>query len=143
MIRNASFRRFVIGLFLFTGLFSQFQAVFACELMGDGERTVCCCDEHGDKGCAMGGGCHDQQTTPDTDCCAVSYQSPPGSDAIVSDSHAQQVVLLEAPQPPPALLFSLSALNPPNPLSVLFGPTALPPGSPGNLTYLLTRRFRV
>lgn len=143
MTRNASFRRFVIGLFLFSGLFSQFQAVFACELMGSGERYVCCCDEHGDKGCPMGGVCHNQQNTPDADCCAVSYQAAPGSNAMVSDSHAQQVVLLEAPQPPPALLFSLTALKPPNALPVLFAPTALPPGSPGTLTYLLTRRLRV
>lgn len=131
----------MIGVFLFTGLFSQLQAVFACELMGGGERYVCCCDEQSDEGCAMGGGCQDQLATPDTNCCSVSYQPLPGSDAIVSDSHAQQVVLLEAPQPPPALLLSLTVLNPPgNTLPIFFSSTTSPPG---NLIYLLTRRLRV
>jgi hypothetical protein len=92
----------------------------------------------------MGGGCHNQHNSPDSDCCAVtSYQAPPGSDALVSDTQAQQIALLEAPQPPPALPFSPTAFEPPNPLPALLDPAVLPPGYPGTLTYLLTRRIRV
>ncbi len=133
----------VIAAYLFMGLFSQFQTVFACELMDGKVMTVCCCHEPAGTGCEMGGGCSDQQGTLNSDCCQISYQKVPGTTALVSESHAQQVMLLVAPQPPPALLLLLTALGPPDPRLVLFGPAALPPGPPGNLTYLLTRRIRV
>lgn len=133
----------VITAYLFMGLFSQFQTVFACELMSEKAQYVCCCDELAGTGCKMGGGCHDQQGSLNTDCCQTSYQQVPSTIAIASESHAQQVVLLEAPQPPPDVLFSLTALASQNHLPVFFGPTALPPGYPGNRIYLLTRRFRV
>ena len=81
MVWNPLFRQRLVLATLFMGLFSQFQMVFACELMDGKTQYVCCCDEAGNmsKGCAMGGGCQHQM--PDSamasGCCEVSYQQAP------------------------------------------------------------------
>ena len=51
MIRNLTLRRFIVTLLLLAGPLTQFQTLYACELMGDGKpKTVCCCDEPGGTG---------------------------------------------------------------------------------------------
>lgn len=143
---NPSFRGFVVATLVFLGLFSQFQTVFACELMDGKAKPVCCCDEPGDMagGCAMGGGCQDQAPGSATamDCCAVSYQEAPSAKATPPGSASLQVLLLDAPQPPPIPV----SFHVPEFLPVDHTPRythLIPPRVAGTETYLLTNRFRI
>jgi len=148
MVRNPLFRRFVAATLMFVGLFAQFQMVFACELMDGKAKPVCCCDEPGDmsKGCDMGGGCQDQAGGPVPDkaaCCQVSYEPVPSATAIAPESHTQQVLLLDAPQPPPIpATFALPDFSR-SPAFTLRFDQATTPSAAGTDTYLLTNRFRI
>lgn len=146
MRRNSSFRRFVVATLVFLGLFSQFQTVFACELMDGKAKPVCCCDEPGGMagGCGMDSGCQDQAPDSATamDCCAVSYQQAPSAKATPSGSIGLQVLLLDAPQPPPIPV----SFHVPEFPSLNYAPRytrVLPPRVAGTYTYLLTNRFRI
>lgn len=142
MIRNPLFRRFVAATVMVLGLFTQFQVVFACELMDGKVQYVCCCDEPGSMGCAMGGGCHDSRDTQTQNCCAVSYEPMPNATAIAPESHSLQVLLLDAPQPPPIPVSSdIPEFSPDN--HALRFTHALAPHVAGTDTYLLTNRFRI
>lgn len=146
MVWNPLFRQRLVLATLFMGLFSQFQMVFACELMDGKTQYVCCCDEAGNmsKGCAMGGGCQHQM--PDSamasGCCEVSYQQAPSAKATTPGSTGLQVLLLDAPQPPPMpasfdiLEFALAS-------GALRFTRFVPPRVAGTNTYLLTNRFRI
>ncbi|HSH42286.1 MAG TPA: hypothetical protein VK973_09215 [Arenicellales bacterium] len=146
MIKRHLSRHFIVAVAIFVGLFAQFQAVLACELMGGKVQSVCCCDEPGDmsKGCAMGGGCQDQAPGSATamDCCAVSYQEAPSAKAAPPGVANIQVLLLDAPQPPPIpASFHVPEFPP-----VDYAPRYtrfVPPWVAGTYTYLLTNRFRI
>lgn len=146
MTRSPLIRRTVIAMVMFVGLFSQFQAVFACELMDGKAKPVCCCDEPGSMagGCAVGGGCQDQApgSASAMDCCAVSYQEAPSAKATPPGSTSLQVLLLDAPQPPPIpVSFHVPEFPPVDhaPRYTRF----IPPRVAGTDTYLLTNRFRI
>lgn len=149
MKKRSLFRKSVVMLAMFVGLFSQFQAVFSCELMGGETQSVCCCDEPSamsdiSSGCDMGGSCQGQAgpVSGAADCCQVSYEPVPSAAAIAPDFHAQQVLLLVAPQPPPlpATFILPNLAN--SRLSLRFNhPRSLP--VTGTHTYLLTNRFRI
>jgi len=146
MIRNQSFRRLVIATTLFLGLFTQFQTVFACEFKDGKLQIVCCCDKAGDmsKGCDNGGGCNDSAglISSGMNCCETSYQPAPSAIAIAPDLHAQQVLLLDAPQPPPIITsFDLKTL--PASRQTIGFLSASPPRVTDTQTYLLTNRFRI
>lgn len=143
---NPLFRRFVVATLVFLGLFSQFQVVFACELMDGKAKPVCCCDEPGgiSTGCDMGGGCPDQAPGSATgmDCCTVSYQEAPSAKATPPGSTSLQVLLLDAPQPPPIPV----SFYVPEFLPVDHAPRytrLILPRVAGTDTYLLTNRFRI
>ena len=146
MIRNSTFRRFVIVTTLFMGLFTQFQTVFACQFKDGKLQIVCCCDKAGDmsKGCDKGGGCNDSAgpISNGMNCCETSYQPAPGAIAIAPDLHAQQVLLLDAPQPPPILTSFDIQIFPALRQNIRFYSNH-PPRVTGTQTYLLTNRFRV
>jgi hypothetical protein len=146
MIRSPFSRRVIIAMAMFLGLFSQFQVVFACELMDGKTRTVCCCDERGDMsmGCAKGGGCQDQAPGSATsmDCCEVSYRAAPNAKATPPGSAGLQVLLLDAPQPPPIpVSFTIQEFSPSS--DVLRFTRSAPPRVAGTDIYLLTNRFRI
>jgi len=150
MIKNRSFRRFVIAATLFVGLFAQFQTVFACEFKDGKLQFVCCCDKSGDmsKDCNENDRCDDQQVIPKSDdsngavCCEVSYQSVPGATAISSTQYGQQVLLLDAPQPPPILSsFNLQVIS--SSSQIISFPTDVSLRVTSAHTYLLTQRFRI
>ena len=151
MIRNRSFRRLIISATLFMGLFTQFQTVFACEFKDGKLQVVCCCDTLSNssgnmpKDCSEKNQCANQQAVPtpdNTTCCDVSYQQVPGATAISSAQHSQQVLMHDAPQPPPILTSSVS--------QIIFTATHTAHLSTdvslsgiGTQTYLLTQRFRI
>ncbi|RLA45080.1 MAG: hypothetical protein DRR06_08085 [Gammaproteobacteria bacterium] len=144
MIRIPSIRRLIVTLLLLTGPLTQFQTLYACELMDDSEpQMICCCDEPGDMGmmgCAMDASCQDQSGTMANGCCEISYQS---SEVAPHPSfHAQQVVMLDAPQPPPIpVSFHFPDIIPPSPtVAFVFRSSLLLPDKP---VYLLTSRFRI
>jgi hypothetical protein len=147
MIRNRSFRRLVIATTLFMGLFTQFQMVFACEYKDGNLQLVCCCENSGDmsKSCAENNQCAEQQAAPiseNTTCCDVSYQQAPSATAISSAQHNQQVLVLDAPQPPPILAsFNLQTLPTANHTAQFFTDVSLRVA--GAQTFLLTQRFRI
>ena len=146
MLRHSSFRRFVIATTLFMGLFTQFQTVFACEFKDGKLQIVCCCDEAGDMsmGCDMGGGCNDSAgpASNGMNCCETSYQPAPSATAIAPDLHVQQVLLLDAPQPPP-ILASFVLKTTPASRQIIGFLSDTPPRVTGTQTYLLTNRFRI
>lgn len=95
--------------------------------------------------CEMDGKCYQQPDMPMSTqgCCDISYEQAPSATGITPGVHVQQVLLLDAPQPPPAL-----PLEPPDPhlpgrsyAGIDYFP--VPSWSPGTWTYLLTNRFRV
>ncbi len=144
MIRNPLFRRFVIATVVFLGLFTQFQMVFACELMDGKAQYVCCCDEPGDMamGCTMGGGCGNGAPMAGMNCCQVSYQDNPAAKATTPGSPSLQVLLLDAPQPPPIpVSFDAPDFVPQS--NVVRFAAIPPPPLAGTDTYLLTNRFRI
>ena len=157
MSRNSTFRRSVIAIFIFTALFTQFQTVYACGLDGK-VRYFCCCHKHDsmhkndsmdEQGsmkmmdCEMDGKCYHQQDMPPQGCCDISYKQVPSATGITPGAHAQQVLLLDAPQPPPAVLFEPP--DPPLPSESYTGIEyfPVPSWSSGTSTYLLTKRLRV
>lgn len=124
------------------GLLSQFHVAYSCELMDSKTQYTCCCDVSEGKGCEMGGGCHDQQSATDTDCCDISYETAPGVYAAKYDARSLQVLLLDAPQPPPIDTSLVSSESPR--LQLRSGVSfAHPPKVGGTQTYLLTNRFRI
>lgn len=146
MVRNPLFRRLLVATLMILGLFAQFQMVFACELMDGKAKPVCCCDKPGDmaKGCALGGGCQDQAgpVSSPADCCQVSYEPVPSATAIAPESHTQQVLLLDAPQPPPIPATFILPDFATSRSSLRFNyPRSLP--VTGTHIYLLTNRFRI
>lgn len=146
MIRNLFIRRVIVALFLLVGSLTQFQTLYACELMGDGKpKMVCCCDEPGDMGvmgCEMDGACQDLAGLIDDSCCNVSYEPSQVAQAPGTSTQSQQVLLLDAPQPPPILAsFDFSDIVPLS-HAVRFVPRSSPP-LPDKPVYLLTSRFRI
>ena len=144
MIRNPSIRRLIVALFLLVGSLTQFQTLYACELMGDGKpKLVCCCDTPGDRGvmgCEMDGTCQSPAGTAGDACCDVSYQPSPVAEASHPGSHAQQVVMLDASQPPPiAVSFNAPELVPARHAAGVVSRYPLP----DEPVYLLTNRFRI
>lgn len=148
MIRNPSIRRLIVALLLLMGLLTQFQTLYACELMEhDHERPsmICCCDEPGDMGmmgCEMDGACQDQAGMMDDGCCDVSYEPSQVTQASGASAQSQQVLLLDAAQPPPLLVsFDFPEIVPVNHV-IYFVPDSSAP-LPDKPVYLLTRRFRI
>jgi len=151
MIRNRSFRRLVIATTLFMGLFTQFQAVFACGFKDGKIHFFYSCEtsshNSGDmtKGCAEDNQCAEQKAGPISDnatCCDVSYQQVPTATAISSAQHSQQVKVLDAPQPPPILTsFDLLIIPTANHTAHFFTDVSL--RGAGAQTYLSTQRFRI
>jgi len=146
MQRNPTFRRLVVASILFLALFTQYQVLFACEKMDSQVSTICCCDEPGgmSKGCAQGGGCLDEAgpVTNATDCCEVSYAPVTNATTTTPSASTQQVVLLDAPQPPPIPASFLLQINSTSKLTDSFI-TAKSYLATSSLTYMLTNRFRI
>jgi len=150
MIRNLTLRRLIVALLLLVGPLTQFQTLYACELMGDGKpKMVCCCDEPGGMGamgCKMDGTCPDQPMMGDAmmedGCCDISYQPSQTAEASHPGSHAQQVVMLDAPQPPPIpVSFNFPEIVPAGHVVGFTSRSSLP--LPDKPVYLLTNRFRI
>jgi len=146
MIRNRSLQRRIIATILFLGLFGQFQTVFACEYKDGKLQLVCCCDEPGDmsKDCEQNDACNDSgmpvsSTSP---CCEVSFHAGPTATVIGTVQHSPQVLLLEAPQPPP-LLTSFVQLNLATSNLAQHPTLHLTPTFTSIQTYRLTQRFRI
>ena len=150
MIRNSSIRRLIVVLLLLMGPLTQFQTLYACELMAhdhEHERPsmVCCCDEPGDMGamgCEMDGTCQDQAAMMDTGCCDVSYEPSQVTQASAASAQSQQILMLDAAQPPPLLVsYDFPEIIPANHV-VYFVPDSSVP-LPDKPVYLLTSRFRI
>lgn len=143
-LRNTSLRRIVALLFLISGLSVQVQTLFACQLMDDGPKTTCCCDEHKDGGCAMGGGCDSTPGSMATDCCDVTVDVDMQDMTVAATTAAKLITHLDAPQPPPAAPVSteLKLTLPNHPVHPHPHDYSLS-GSPGTQTYLVTNRFRL
>ncbi|NOY71192.1 MAG: hypothetical protein GXP14_02260 [Gammaproteobacteria bacterium] len=146
MIRNPSIRRLIVALLLLMGPLTQFQTLYACELMEhehDRPSMVCCCDEPGIMGSDIDGAYQGQAAVMDNGCCAVSYEPSQVDQASGSSTQFQQVLLLTAAQPPPLLLvlFDFPEIIPVN-HGVHFEPHSSSP-LPYKPVYLLTSRFRI
>ncbi|MFV2055506.1 MAG: hypothetical protein ACC707_03520 [Thiohalomonadales bacterium] len=145
-MRNRTLQRRIIATILFLGLFSQFQNVFACEYKDGKLQLVCCCDEPGDmsKDCEQNDACNDSgiPVTSEKTCCEVSFHAGLSATIIGTERHVPQVLLLDAPQPPPLLTsFVLQALPTPN-YAIRIN-SELPPTLIGSQTYRLTQRLRL
>ena len=144
--RQHTLRKSLWLIILFGSLLTQAQNLYACDLTDSGLQSACCCDKDMDKGCSMGGGCEASAEGMLTGCCEVNTMVDVGiQDVARADSlNDKMVLLLDAPQPPPAIITSKIIL----PLliisqsSVTSNQFSTNP-TPGNLTYLVTQRFRV
>ncbi len=144
--RQHNLRKGLWLIILFGSLLTQAQNLYACDLIDDGLQTACCCDKNMDKGCSMGGGCDASAEGLLTGCCEVSTTVDVGlQDVARADSlNHKLVLLLDAPQPPPAIITSKIIL----PLRIISlsavtsDQSSINP-TPGNHTYLVTQRIRV
>ncbi|HHJ14480.1 MAG TPA: hypothetical protein ENJ79_08930 [Gammaproteobacteria bacterium] len=150
MAKNPLLRRAVVALLLLLGPLTQFQTLYACEVMEhdhkDGRPSmVCCCDKLGEMAmmaCEMDGSCQDQAGGMAKGCCDISYEPSQTAEASAPGYQSQQVLLLDAPQPPPILVsFDLPDIVPLKRADGL-GARSSPP-LPPKPVYLLTRRFRI
>jgi len=94
----------------------------------------------GEMSCKMDGACQDQAGMGDDGCCDVSYEPSLVTEASGA-SQSQQVLLLNAAQPPP-ILVSFNFPEIPVKHIVHFEPDFSFP-LPDEPVYLLTSRFRI
>lgn len=143
-LRNTSLRRMFALLLLIGGLSVQAQTLFACQLMDDGPKTTCCCDEPRDGGCAMGGGCGSAPGGMAADCCEVTVDVELQDVTVTATTVVKLITQLDAPQPPPAVAATteFSFVLPDHPAHPNLHDYALA-WSPGTHTYLVTNRFRL
>ncbi|ABA58022.1 hypothetical protein Noc_1538 [Nitrosococcus oceani ATCC 19707] len=143
LFRHLRLRQIMVGIFLLMGLGTQSQEIFACSLMDDKPRFVCCCGQPVTDSCEMEGGCGASESHTGTDCCQVSVVQLAGLHAPSPASSQLLAMLLDGPQPPPAILPPATfVVALPRPL--LTAPP-IPPfssGFPGTRTYLFTHRLR-
>lgn len=142
--RSARPQRIVALLFLLTGLLSQVQVVFACDLMGGRPGAVCCCSDDMSEGCDMGGGCPLTEGMPtDAGCCDVSVGTLSEISMGAANFAAAQVTQLEAPRPPPASAYgAIVPLAVPR-IRLLSTPPRTPAPSRSAAVYLVTNRIRI
>jgi hypothetical protein len=144
--RSAHLQRTVALLFVLTGLSSQIQVVFACDLMDGKSSTVCCCGDDMSGGCEMGGGCPmEEGIQSGAGCCEISVDTLSDVTMGASGSAAGQVTLLDAPRPPPLPLFNVAAAAT---FALRFSalpssPFRAPVTSNGAAVYLVTNRIRI
>ncbi|HED17706.1 MAG TPA: hypothetical protein ENI64_12950 [Gammaproteobacteria bacterium] len=115
--------------------------------MDTGPQSKCCCDEDMSKGCPMGGGCDTTANNVFVGCCDISTHVDIGlQDVAMADTHhSKQVLSLDAPQPPPAIITAYELSLPIIDVSVTLSISdfSLPGPTPGTDTYLVTNRFRI
>ncbi len=92
-------------------------------------------------------GCEMPDNGIPTGCCDVSTDISVGlPDVAVADSHHfKQVLALDAPQPPPALIIAtdLSVQVSDHSVKIAVNDISFAAPSPGTHTYLVTNRFRI
>lgn len=138
MFSNLSFRRAVIACLILAGLLAPLRTVFACQLMEGRKQYACCC--HGREDKCQHGGCPHDQSGGKAGCCDVFHEIAADASASLG-GYAFQVLLLEAPRPPPvsALLGEPAAVQ-----TVVPNFRSSPPvWFAGTHTYLSTQRFRI
>ena len=149
-MRHPSFKRYVTAFILLFGLLAQFQLVFACEFKDGKLQLICCCNETGDESVDMSKDCAQDENCSAAagsinNCCNVSINLGPNT--LSNNSHLQnpQVLLLEAPQPPPLVsTFQLGPIVPTNKIILNTGShLAFTAINVGNQTYLRTLRLRI
>ncbi|VAW64416.1 hypothetical protein MNBD_GAMMA11-518 [hydrothermal vent metagenome] len=103
--RHHPLRKSLWLIVLFSSLLIQTQNLFACEMMDNGVKTTCCCDDVNNS-CPMGGSCEYSENDQISGCCDVSTQINTGLQniAVADVHHSKQILSLDAPQPPPALI---------------------------------------
>ncbi|WP_072659973.1 hypothetical protein [Mariprofundus micogutta] len=139
-------RQFVLLTLLLSSTLPSIQTVFACDFMDGKVQTVCCCEgPEAMMDCETGGGgCDTNEAIPASGCCEVTDVYQPVLDAVaLPGSHSFQLLMLDAPQPPPVLLSSLLSHG----MGVRFQDApflySFPPWGSGTNTYLLTSRLRI
>jgi len=140
MLRHPLLRRVFVTVFLLSSLLVQTQTLYACNLMDTAASPVCCCGEHMDQGCHMGGGCDSEKMN--TGCCDISVEASPYDLSMASGVDNLIVALLTAPQPPPALPVETITLHWPASTETYIERYALPPWLTGTHTYFSTQRIR-
>lgn len=156
--RSKLIRRSTLLFLLSWGVLAQVATVYACEAENGKKQVSCCCDNAIKKDCKHqqskpnNNKCDksisdlgdkislDAPTPPASTCCEISYGATDSSIASSGTLTAQQVVLLDAPQPPPLLPSSHYGLS--------YYRVSLPGQLATNFTltsdtYLITQRLRI
>ena len=143
-LRSYYLRRLMVMIFILTSLITQIHLVYSCELMLDGPKTTCCCDDHTDPACPMEGDYeHDQPYSP-TNCCKVSANlGTSHSIAIVDIGHDTNADAAISSQLQPAFLHSYyENITPAEKNDVFIYGIHNSPWLFGSDTYRLTLRIR-
>jgi len=148
LFRHSMMRRIILLTLLSWGLLTQVATVYACEFKNGEKQISCCCDTAIKMDCADNAApcnnpndntSYDSTNISTSACCNVSYGVTDASPA--STSATLQLLLLDAPQPPPTLPeYQPGTVSNYAPLVAL--PT-FTPSSPGTSTYLRTQRLRI
>lgn len=115
--------------------------------MDDGVQTSCCCNDDMNNGCPMGGGCETSDNGVFSGCYDTSTVIDTGLQelAIGDSNHSKQVLSLDAPQPPPAIILITHLFLPETKLNnkITIELFTHPEPSSGIATYQITNRFRI
>jgi len=151
LFRHSMMRRFILFILLSWGLLAQLATVYACDTHNGGKQISCCCDSGVKMDCAhKGSPCnnaddsatYDSINTFSSSCCSISYGVTDVSPAsATSVAAAIQLLLLDAPQPPPVPRHQHpDSIIADTPLIVF---STFTPSTSGTSTYLRTHRLRV
>jgi len=145
-IRSSNFRKWVIALFLIAGFFPSIQAAFACEKIDERVqfKSDCMQMDNSSKSCAELQDCiGDADMTMSENCCDNTHHVVANVRNITHDTSLDNILLLDGPQPPPAILppnFNIQAS-----FSTSFQRLVLVQQNQFSAsdTYLKTQRFRI
>ena len=129
-------------IFLLMGLSTLSQEIFACPLLDDKPRFVCCCGQPVAESCEMESGCGAPESDTATKCCQSSTAKLAGLHAS-SSVFSQLLAMLDGTHPSPVILPPATlVLALPGLLLTALSIPVLSSGLPGTRTYLLTHRLR-
>lgn len=147
VFRRSLLRRWIIAVFLLTGLVAHAQTVFACNLMGGTPKAVCCCTQPMVDHCTDNDGCATSPPMQDVHhnpCCQTSFNQPAGLTSVAPvPADSQTDWLVQALHAPPALIAAPHVDAFPSTVLSSVYPATYPTRYTTNNLYLLTRRLRI
>jgi len=149
-IRSSKFRKWLVPLFLIAGIFPTIQAAFSCEKIDDRIQFKADCMQMDDSSADLSKSCSTMQDcmgnmdmTISETCCDKTHNTVANVRNIAHDTSLDNILLLDGPQPPPAILPSNFNIQTPGFTSFQRFTLVKQNHFSASDTYLKTQRFRI